>query len=198
MKKLLLIGAIALSGASMVNAQKIGAKAGVNMATLGGDVQDAKSKIGFHVGVYGEWAITDKFSIQPEVLYSAEGAKFKEEGITLNTNLNYINIPIMFKYRATDKLFIEAGPQVGFLIGAKYKSDNNDFQSFIESLGMNAKDDYKKINFSIGLGAGYDITEKFNVGVRYMAGLANIAEVEGSDYSEKSNVFSLSLGYRFK
>ena len=196
MKKLLLIGAIALSGASMVNAQKIGAKAGVNIATIGGDVKDTKSKVGFHVGLYAEWAIAEKFSIQPEVLYSAQGAEGKEDGVDLKMNLDYINIPVMFKYKATDKLSIEAGPQVGFLINSKFKAE-----SIEGDASMDAKDAFKKIDFSIGLGAGYDITEKFNVGVRYMAGVSNILESKfwgTDDYKAHNNVFSLSVGYRFK
>ena len=53
MKKLFLVGALALFGA--MNAQvKYGAKAGLNIATLNGDVEGLKSLVGFHVGGFAQ------------------------------------------------------------------------------------------------------------------------------------------------
>lgn len=72
-------------GLTTVNEQEVtfGAKAGVNFANVTGDVENADSKIGFHVGRIVEIAISEKFSIQPELLYSAKGYKseFTEEFI---------------------------------------------------------------------------------------------------------------------
>ena len=63
MKKLLLMTAVAVFGFLNINAQevKFGAKAGVNFATLGGDVEDADGITSFHVGAVAEISISEKF-----------------------------------------------------------------------------------------------------------------------------------------
>ena len=117
MKKLFLVAAIAVFGFTSANAQEVnfGAKAGVNMATItGDDVDDTKSKTSFHIGAVAEIAISDKFSVQPELLYSAQGTKADEGDEELK--IDYINLPIIAKYYVAEGFSIEAGHQVGFLM----------------------------------------------------------------------------------
>ena len=62
-----------------------------------------KSKIGFYAGVFMNAPISSEFSIQPEVVYSQQGAKFKDMGNVTDRKLNlgYINVPVMVQYNAT-------------------------------------------------------------------------------------------------
>src|SRR5690606_27624389 len=127
MKKFFLVAAVFAIGFS-ANAQqevKFGPKAGVNFATIS-NVEDSKMLTGFYVGGVAEIKFTDKFSIQPELMYSAQGVKQESNytiaGITINESLtakyDYINIPIMAKYYVYDGLSVELGPQFGFLVKA--------------------------------------------------------------------------------
>src|SRR5690606_31086389 len=125
MKKLMIaaIAVIGFSAAGLAQQQvKFGPKAGVNLATISGN-DDSEMKIGFHVGAVAEIKFNDKFSLQPEVLYSAQGAKEKGEGDGKMNN-DYINIPIMAKYYFVEGFSIEAGPQVGFLMKSEAKGEN--------------------------------------------------------------------------
>ncbi len=82
MKKLFLFAAIAVFGFTSVNAQEVtfGAKAGLNLASVSGDNTDEiDGRTAFHVGAIAEIAISDVFSVQPELLYSAQGLTYKEE-----------------------------------------------------------------------------------------------------------------------
>jgi hypothetical protein len=55
---------------------RFGAKAGVNFASVGGeDVPNLEGKTGFHIGGLVEILFTEKLGIQPEILYSTQGAK---------------------------------------------------------------------------------------------------------------------------
>jgi len=76
MKKLFL-AAFAVFAFTSMNAQevKFGAKAGVNLATLGGDAEDVDGRTSFHVGGVAEIIISEKFSVQPELLFSSVGVK---------------------------------------------------------------------------------------------------------------------------
>ena len=183
MKKLFLVGALALFGA--MNAQvKYGAKAGLNIATLNGDVEGAKSLVGFHVGGFAQIPLAAKFTFQPEVVYSAQGAK--EDGGDGKINLGYINVPLMFKYAIAEKFNVEAGPQIGFLVSAKEKYNGN---------SDDIKDQLNSVDFSIGLGASYDFTQNLSADVRYNAGVSNIAKE--SDSKIRNGVFQIGLGYKF-
>ncbi|MGO4772300.1 porin family protein [Flavobacterium sp. W22_SRS_FK3] len=190
MKKITL-SIIAVLAFGFTNAQgvKFGVKAGVNFANVGGDAEDTKTLVGFQVGGFAEIKLTEKFAIQPELLYSAQGAKnedsFGGETYKYDTKLDYLNVPVMAKYFITEAFSVEAGPQIGFLLSAK--EDGEDF-----------KDYAKSIDFGLNFGAGYDFTENLSAGVRYNLGLSNINDGEGSDdYKVNNSVFSLSVGYKF-
>lgn len=196
MKKVLL-SAVAVMAFMSVSAQetRFGVKAGANLTTFTGDVEDLDSKVGFHVGGFAEIKLTDKFAVQPEILFSTQGAKEKESSpfgsFEYKTNLSYLNIPVMAKYYVAEKFSLEAGPQIGFLLSAKAKFDGGG-----ESGDEDIKDGLKSIDFGVNFGAGYDFTENVSVGLRYNLGLSNISDSEG-DGKVKNSVFSLSVGYKF-
>ncbi|WP_292948945.1 porin family protein [Olleya sp. UBA1516] len=206
MKKLFTIAAVAVLGMTSVNAQDInfGAKAGVNFATVGGDVEDVDARTSFHVGVVAEIMISDKFSVQPELMYSSQGfgSEYSDEilGTTVNyeetLKLDYINLPVMAKYYVTEGLSLEAGPQIGFLMSADYEfeaSAGGDSESESEDV----KDDFKSIDFGFGAGLGYKLENGLNFSARYTLGLANIAEDAEEDFSIQNNVFQVSVGFFF-
>lgn len=189
MKKITL-SIIAVLAFGFTNAQevKFGVKGGLNIANLGGDIEDNKSLVGFHIGGFAEIKLTDKFAVQPELLFSTQGTKFDGDGDG-KYNFSYLNVPVMAKFYVADKFSLEAGPQIGFLLSAKAKAGDED---------EDVKDSFKSIDFGVNFGAGYDFTENLSAGIRYNLGLANILDTEeGNDTKIKNSVFSLSVGYKF-
>ena len=184
MKKIILTAA-AVFAFSFANAQdvKFGAKAGLNMSNWGGDAGDASMKIGFQVGGFAEIKVSDKFAIQPELVYSALGTKTEDGSI----NTNYLNIPVMAKYFVAKGFSLEAGPQLGFLMSAKAKANGE---------SADIKDTFESIDFGLNFGAGYDVTENINLGVRYSAGLSNIMKDSGDIKVNNSNI-AIAIGYKF-
>ncbi|MDN3673531.1 porin family protein [Flavobacterium branchiarum] len=183
MKKFLLLAVVAVLGFTNVNAQKIkfGAKGGLNFASISGD--DTKGIDGvtsFNLGVLSEIPISDKFSFQPELMYSGQGYSFGDNTIALS----YLNIPLMGKYYLTKGLSVEAGPQLGFLFSAKNES-------------VNVKDSFKTFDFGVNFGLGYKLDNGLNFGARYNLGLTNINNVDNSSSKNKNGVFQLSVGYFF-
>jgi hypothetical protein len=75
--------------------------------------------LSFHAGGFVNVPISDKFSIQPELLYSAQGENGKSIDVTLQND--YINLPVMDKFYVSNNFTIEAGPQIGLLLSAKIK-----------------------------------------------------------------------------
>lgn len=192
MKKIIL-SAIAVMAFGFTNAQstRFGVKAGLNLTTFaGGNYYDANSLVGFHVGGFAEIKIIERLAIQPELLFSTQGAKF-DGGFygDWDAKLNYINIPVLAKFFITKQFTVEAGPQIGFLVSAKED-------------GQEAKDFYKSTDFGFNFGAGYNFTDNFSVGLRYTVGLSNIGDYQAEDTEEyldspKNSVLALSLAYKF-
>lgn len=192
MKKIIL-SAIAVMAFGFTNAQstRFGVKAGLNLSSLTGDAQDAKSLVGFQVGGFAEIKIIDKLAIQPELLFSTQGAKFDgfDGDSDYDTKLNYLNIPVLAKYFITDAFTVEAGPQIGFLLSAKTDGDD-------------VKDDVKSVDLGFNFGAGYNFTENLSVGLRYTLGLSSIDDTPSEfgfdgDLSIRNSNLALALAYKF-
>lgn len=214
MKKLIL--GLAVTASSLAFAQQttttstsssnpitFGVKGGMNVSSLSKDsgLDDQKSKIGFNAGVFANIPIASSFSIQPEVLYSQYGNKtdFTTLGTkySASTKLDYITVPVMFQYNFIPNLYVEAGPEFGFMVSAKNKVKNESNGN--SSSTDNYKDNLNTFNFGIGLGAGYYFTPNFGVTARYVAGITDVAKnrPSGSD-AVRNNVFQVGLAYKFK
>lgn len=181
MKKVFLVGAIALFGA--MNAQTFGLKGGMNVASV--SESNTKSKIGFYAGVLMNAPIATNFSIQPELLYNSKG--FKIDGFDITTNLDYISIPVMFQYNLVPQFYLEAGPEFSFLVSAKAKGSG---------VTLDIKDNVNSFDMGIGLGAGYYFIPSVGINARYVAGITN-ADKTNSGSSVRNNVFQIGLTYKF-
>ena len=183
MKKFLLLAVVTVLGFVNVTAQEIkfGAKGGLNFATISGDnAKDFDLVTAFNFGVVSEIPISEKFSFQPEVMYSGQGYSFNDNTVALS----YLNIPLMGKYYVAKGLSLEAGPQIGFLLAAKNEK-------------INVKDSFKTVDFGVNFGVGYKLDNGLNFGARYNLGLTDINNIEGSSSKNKNGVFQISVGYFF-
>lgn len=207
MKKIL-IPAVALLTFGISHGQQLrfGAKAGVNVATITGDLEGNKALTGFHIGAIAEIKINEKFAVQPEMLYSSQGSKSRyTEGnsisylsIDYTHTLSYLNIPIIAKYYVAPKLSLETGPQVGFLLSAKEKNETTlalaDGSFQYESDKYDIKEGLKSIDFGFNIGAGYDFTPTIFAQLRYNFGLSNISD---NNTTLRNSVLQASIGYKF-
>ncbi|AZB26324.1 MULTISPECIES: porin family protein [Chryseobacterium] len=164
---------------------RFGLKAGLNVSTISN--YDVNSKAGFYAGAFATIPVAQDFSVQPEVLYSGVGAKSKHDSSD-KLNLDYIAVPVMFQYNALPNLYVEAGPQFGFLVSAKSKFNNG---------SVDVKDATKGFDFGLGLGAGYYFTPNIGVNLRYVAGLTDIVKDRIGGDSAKNGVFQAGLSYKF-
>ena len=212
MRNLILFMAVFCSALTTINAQsdskalQLGVKGGVNLSTIGGDdFDDADSRTSFNVGFFAELPISERFSFQPEVLYSGQGFDIKEidqdnifdTGDNVEYQLDYLQVPLMFKVYLIEGLSIEAGPQLGFKINEEidYKpnSDGGD-------IDINSDDSYiKDFDTSVAFGAAYKFDGGFFINARYTYGLSTIFKddtiFEGVD--AKNRVLQFGVGFAF-
>src|SRR5690554_297338 len=169
MKKRILFTILALFALSTFQAQefRIGVKAGLNVASIGGDsyvggatTGDLAARASFHLGALVEIPLTGKFSIQPEILYSSEGSKNDWTFLSTNNDyddkLDYIRVPVMGKFYVIEGLSAEAGPVVGVLVSAKQKGSR---------AGVDIDDDVKDSYNTMDVGLGFGVSYRLNMGV---------------------------------
>lgn len=189
MKKIVLLCSmlcIALLSHAQVSL-KFGVKAGLNVSDYTADAASiTQSLTGVHAGVLVRLKVLGMLAIQPELLYSTQGAKydFSIGSIAMQgkEKTSYLAIPIMVKFYPLMGLNLQAGPQLGFLLSAKTN-------------GEDVKDTYKSTALSFQLGAGYDFDFGLGIDARYGIGLTNIADAGGAVM--KNNVFSVGASYCF-
>lgn len=167
---------------------KFGFKAGINASNFNGDVEDNAMRYGLHIGLLSEIIINDKISIQPELLYSAQGFKNETPGSFSKSKFDYILLPVLIKYYAIEKLSIEAGPQVGFLVNSINRDNNGNVDI----------DDQSVVDFGVNLGLGYELSGGFFVQGRYNFGITNVNNAaNASAFKYTNSVFQLSVGILF-
>lgn len=186
MKKVNLVVAFMLlfSAAAFSQAQfALGVKGGLNFAKF--DANDfggsLKNKTGFHGGAFALIKFS-KIGIQPELIFSQQGSKFRFNADEGEGNFDYINIPVMLKLYTIAGINLQVGPQFGFL--SKAEIDGN-----------NVKDSFKGSDLSLGIGAGWDLPFGLTIDARYNLGLSKIEDDPSFD-AVKNQVLQVSLGYK--
>ena len=175
MKKIVFFCAFTLLSFISVKAQSYGIKGGVNFANLSGSDADGFDGLtGFHVGAIAEFKIFDNLALQPELVYSAQGAKLQD----VDYKLGYLTLPVMAKFYLNDKLSVHAGPQFGLLVSDADGVDGTDNNT---------------TDFGISGGIEYRLVGGLFIQGRYNSGLSKI-----SDNAEvKNTVLQFSIGYLF-
>ncbi|PWW29885.1 MULTISPECIES: porin family protein [unclassified Chryseobacterium] len=199
MKKQLLslcIVAGTMAFAQSTDGPKLGIKAGGNLSGISGS--EMKSKVGFYTGAFVNIPVSDAFNLQPEIVYSQQGAKVKGDydmGTytikNMQQNFSYINVPVMLQYNATPEFYLEAGPEFGFLVNAQAKGDIDG-----QTYKGNNKDSFRTFNFGAGIGLGYRFTPNIGVNIRYIAGLTDTLKFGLGETSKNTN-FQLGVNYYF-
>lgn len=212
MRRLLLAVVLFLYAYSNAQSTRFGVKAGANISWLNGDADLPKPVPGFHAGGFVEIKISDKFSIQPEILFSTQGGKvqvFENYGYSYYSekqtiSLGYLNIPILAKYYITKGFSIEAGPQTGINLYARKKFDYYSDRGVITQVSGNldVKETVKALDFGLALGVSYYLNEKLFLQARYVVGLTSVHKEIDDDFGKynpdiRNGVGQISLGYRF-
>ena len=156
------------------------------------------AKVNFNLGVAAMKPINHWMAIQAELFYSGEGFKqsVAYEGLTdYDQKLNFLNLPVLFKYTFAGNFYAMAGPQFSYLLSAKRDIKMYDSPGHIyDERSDDVTHQMKRLTIGITPALGYDL-KKFSFSVRYYAGLSQLVK---PDYSGdvKSQVFSAVVSYK--
>ncbi len=172
---------------SATNAQEsnFGIKGGLNLSYLMiDDVAENNLVTGFHVGVFGRTMLTENAGLQADLLFSSQGAKtvYNSEFLGFDVaegetklNTGYINVPLKFVFNLNDKINLQIGPYIGFLLNAKYESDN-EVLGFIDVENEDdiEKDEFNEFDFGLTGNIEFNV-DPLLIGASYNYGLQKVA-----------------------
>ena len=106
-----------------------GGEVGLNgsqyMVKVGGNDKPTLLRFGMRIGGLSDIALSDNFFLQPGLYYVANGYKANFTGGHEEYNINTIEIPVNITYKfgklGTNRLFVGAGPFIGYNIHGYYK-----------------------------------------------------------------------------
>ena len=195
MKKLTLFLTLVLTGC-LVSAQswsdkfQLGLKGGLNFSTVAGDnYESPDGRTSFYVGAQAEAPISDVLSLQPEVFYSRQGFDMAGTAGVPSTQfeLDYIQVPLIFKIYLIEGLNIQAGPQFGFKV--------HEAVDFSPASGTNSfeTDAIKDFDMQMTAGLEYKLLAALFVQARYTYGFSEVVD----NLDVHNEVLSVGVGFMF-
>ena len=176
----------------------IGIKGGLTVSDLWGeDSGGGDMKVGFLGGASFTYMFNENVGIQPEFLFHRKGIKENFLGVEITWNLDYVEIPILFKLAIPTEGSITpsfiVGPALAFNINSTLKG---------EYLGQTAEEDASEITSDMDFGAVLGFNVGFDAGsvtvifdARYTLGFMSI-DKEG-DAEVRNSAFSFMAGVAF-
>jgi len=174
-----------------------GVKGGANLATLTSDetpAQDFGFRIGIVAGVYAKRAFGRRLDVQPEVLFSQEGASVTAASVDATIKIDYLRVPVLARYRLSSSgrgFLVYAGPSLGIKLRA---------ESVAEFGGQKVKtdisDDIETFDLGLAFGAAYD-AGRWSVDGRYTWGFSNLTADPDDPNKVRHRVITGLVGVRF-
>lgn len=196
MKKVFVLIAAAIVCMSAMAQVQFGAKVGVDATNFWGKDTKHGMQFNYQAGLMMEYKFSPKFAIAPEVVFAAQGCKYKAIDFQIGDldldadvafHTNYINVPVMMKYYVAPAFSIDFGPQVGFNVYSKYTIE--------DQKAIDIKDMTNTVDFGLGLGGTYNLTDNAFVQARYTMGLTKV--FDGEYNKEKNGNIQVAFGMKF-
>ncbi len=192
MKRQILTFAI-LTCSYLTHAQiSFGVKAGINFnsisasSSLVGDTY--KSNLAFHLGVFGQLKLKEKFFLIPELQFNQRGAFINNPpNSDVRLNLNYIDLPVLLSYQTVKQINIDLGPNISFKTSATATSGNS--TNNVDKLYG------KDVEFGISTGLRLNLSDKISIIGRYYHGITAIDEITYVD-ANNSNKTTITFSNR--
>lgn len=174
---------------------------GVNLSTMTlktkGTTTIPKASAGIHYGGCLDLPLTNNFSLQPGLLFSAKGTSYKIDTLEYTISPIYIEVSLISKYSfGSDAIkgTIFAGPYFACGVGGYKIEPGGDFKSL--RFGSGGIADLKAFDVGLNFGAGIKI-RSFMISVQYGIGLADIVPSYSGDLEMKNRVLGISLNTLF-
>ena len=187
---------VSLLAADTASAQdmRFGVRGGVNFSTV-----HQESSLGSDGFTMRQGLVAGAFfamplgwvHLQPEVLYTSKGAALDLQGIDSKLMLDYLEIPVLARWRLGQRLYVAAGPAVAWRLKAvsrtKFSGDTEEMD-----LGDSVKGYDVGVVGAVGARFG-----RFVVDGRYTHGLTDIDSDTSDETTVRNRAITISAGIGF-
>jgi len=177
-----------------------GAKAGIIMSNLTQTPEswdDAKSyKTGFTGGVFMNYAFNERFSLEPELLYTMKGMKGNlYDGLVsvdVTASFDYFELPVLAVFTLPGsrnlKPRVYAGPSFAYTLGSELE-----ISAWLASASVDISSLTQTTDFGVVAGAGFDYALGKGIltfDVRYQRGFTNVIMTGDFDFNGSAQTIS--------
>ncbi len=198
MKKLLIIFILAITQISYSqNNFEYGLKIG---GIYNYDSDLTRNNFGFLGGGFANIKLNDNFKMQGEILYAKYSAikGYDDVEVRLGTtpgtiiypkvyevNKKVIQVPIIGQYNFTKPIFLEFGPQFGYIMDGDLSFRENDNDHLEDEIIVKKME--SQFDFGVIVGLGYSLTNSLDTTIRHYFGMV-----------EKDNIITLGIALKVK
>jgi hypothetical protein len=135
---------------------------GINGCQIHGDNYSGYDKFGLFGGIAVNARLNERSSLEMGFYFSQKGSRHnpdpkKGDYSYYRVNLNYIDLPLSFRFRVTDDYFITLGPSVAYLVSYTEETERGDWTGVYP---------FSKFETGVNFGLGRRINDKFTVELR--------------------------------
>lgn len=203
MRKTIIVAFLCFLGITQVQAQskfRPGIRGGANFAHLtqtDNPNEKYSTRTDFYVGAFGALNLSKVYTLQPEINYSRQGAKYEfidtdNRRYNSEIKVSYLSLGVANKFKF-DKFNIHLGPTLDIKVKDAGKKLGNTYNNYDNYYYYN--NDLTAIDFAFFLGAGFDITKNFGIEARIKKGIIPVND--NGDWDSTNVVFQTGITYTF-
>ncbi len=145
---------------------------GINGCQIHGDNYSGYNKVGAFGGIAVNARLKNNASFELGFYFSQKGARHnsnpaKGDYSFYHVILNYIDLPLSFRFNVNPKYFITMGPSVAYLINYKENINYTDYTGAYP---------FNKLETGVNIGLGRKIKDKFYVEVRSSNSITSVRD----------------------
>lgn len=135
---------------------------GLAASEISGDRLQGPNKAGVYVGAFVNRYISERSSFQMELDFIQKGSRENPDSAnnyqSYLLRLNYVELPVHYRYDFAERGTLEAGLSLGVLIHNYEEANGYEWVS---------GPDFRRTDLSFNIGAFYTLTERLRINVRY-------------------------------
>lgn len=174
---------------------------------LGTDIYGFQ-KVGMVGGVYANRRIKEKSAVQLEMVFVQKGLRKVTKipnggGITfVNRNLNYIEVPLLFKSKLKGRFDFELGLSGAVLLSTRFRTENGEGDIYDAN-----QQPFNRFEFGCLGGFNFKVSDSFDLNFRYLNSIIRVRKHQAEqtqmfgglrlNRGEYNSVLQLSLRYKF-
>jgi hypothetical protein len=156
--------------------------AGPSVSQFLGDSFGGFDKLGFQAGGAVELAFSNKWGLQPEIMYAQKGSRSRSNEPFFVWRLHYVEVPLLLNYHYGEKWILQAGPSLSVLMKAAHDTGNG-FEDKTEQ--------FEQFDYNVQMGVMYTPFRQAGIALRFAQSLAPVS----AGQSLRNQTLSITLRY---